>query len=125
MIGFVRCAMTIAFMWLLLTAPASAVREFVILETPMPAQRLEGVVLDPSGAPIPGVTVSDCSAKWAAPMRTTPTDIKGRFRLSARLGKRVYYLRFDHPLFNPLGLRLSLEKAAAERRIIVRLPIGG
>jgi hypothetical protein len=95
------------------------------MEEPLPAQRVEGVVLDPVDEPIPDMTVSDCTPEWAAVLRTTTTDSKGRFRLSRQPGKSVYYLRFDHRLFNPLGLKLKLDKNAPQRGIIARPHIGG
>jgi len=114
-----------AIMLTFLAISASGVREFVILEEPLPAQRVEGIVLDPSGAPIADMRVSDCTPEWAAVLRTTTTDHEGRFHLSRQGGKSVYCLRFDHPLFNPLGLKLKLEKHAPERGIVAKPEIGG
>lgn len=104
---------------------ASAVREFGSLEEPLPAQPVEAVVLDPAGEPIPDMAVSDCTPEWAAVLRSTSTDSKGWFGLSRQPGKTVYYLRFDHHSFNPLGLKLKLDKKAAQRGIIARPNIGG
>jgi hypothetical protein len=102
-----------------------AVRELVILEELQPAQQVEGVVLDPSGAPIAGMTVTDRTEGWVAVLRTTTTDSKGRFRFSQERGKSVYYLRFDHALFNPLQLRLKVDKSATQRAITAKPQIGG
>jgi len=85
----------------------------------------EGVVLDPSGAPIPDMTVTDRTDGWAAVLRATTTDSKGHFRFSQQRGKSVYNLRFEHPLFNPLQLRLKLDKKVHQRGIIARPHIGG
>jgi len=121
-----RRAITIAFAGMLFFATsASAVRELVQIEEPQPAQRVEGIVLDPSGAPIPNMTVSDCTEKWAATLRTTTTDSKGRFHFSSQHGRNLYYLRFDSLLFNPLELKLQLDKNASQRGITVKPPIGG
>ncbi len=102
-----------------------AVRELVVIEELQPAQRVEGVVLDPSGAPIPDMTVTDCTEEWVSVLRSTTTDSKGRFRFSQQRGRSVYYLRFDHALFNPLQLRLKLDKNAPQRAITARPHIGG
>ena len=102
-----------------------AVRELVIIEKPQPAQHVEGIVLDPSGAPISDMTVTDRSEQWAAVLRTTKTDSKGRFRFSPQPNKTVYYLRFDSALFNPLQLKLKLDKNPPEHGITVKAPIGG
>jgi hypothetical protein len=91
----------------------------------VPAQRIEGIVLDPAGVPIPDMTVSDCTPEWTAVQRSTTTDSKGRFRLSRQPGKSIYYLRFDHRAFNPLALRLKLDENAPQRGIIARPEIGG
>jgi hypothetical protein len=86
---------------------------------------VEGFVLDPSGAPIPEMTVTDCTEKWGAVLRSTKTDSKGHFLFSSQRGKRVYYLRFDSPLWNPLQLRLELDKNGAQRAITAKPQIGG
>jgi hypothetical protein len=119
-----RTALVIALS-MILTAAALAVRELVIIEEPKPAQRVEGVVLDPSGAPIPDMTVTDRTDDWEAVLRTTTTDRSGRFSFSGQTGKNMYFLRFDHPGFNPLQLRLKLDKKARNRAITVQAPIGG
>jgi Carboxypeptidase regulatory-like domain len=104
---------------------ARAARELVIIEELQPAQRVEGVVLDPSGAPIPDMTVTDRTEEWVAELRSTTTDSKGHFHFSQQRGKSVYYLRFDHALFNPLQLKLELDRHAPQRAITVRPHIGG
>jgi hypothetical protein len=104
---------------------AKAVRELVVIEELQPAQRVEGVVLDPSGAPIPNMTVTDRTEEWVAVLRSTTTDSNGHFRFSSQRGKSVYYLRFDNALFNPLQLRLKLDKKAPQRAITARPEIGG
>jgi len=71
------------------------------------------------------MTVSDCTPEWVAVQRSTKTDSKGHFRLSQQTGKTVYYLRFDHRLFNPLALKLRLDKNAPQRGIIAKPEIGG
>ena len=118
-------AIAIAVLCALFVSSAKAVRELVVLEELQPAQRVEGIVLDPSGSPIPNVTVTDRTEEWAAVLRTTTTDSNGQFRFSSQRGKSVYYLRFDNALFNPLELRLKLDKKAPQRAITARPQIGG
>ena len=110
---------------LAITPCARAVRELVVLEEPQPAQRVQGIVVDVSGAPIPGMTVTDCTNQWAKALRSAKTDAEGRFHFSQQLGKSLYYLRFDHPGFNPLELQLKLDKHSANQSIRVCAPIGG
>ena len=105
-------------------ASAMAVRELVVIEEPQLAQRVEGIVLAPSGAPVPNVTVTDRTENGVEVLRTTKTDSKGRFHFSSH-GKVTYCLRFDHPLLNPLQLTLKLDKHAPQRGITARPHIGG
>ena len=120
-----RRLMVIALACTFLTTSAKAVRELVILEQPQLAQRLEGIVLDPSGAPIADMTVTDRTENGVAVLRTTKTDDRGYFHFPSQRGKTAYCLRFDHPLFNPLQLTLKLDKHALQRGITARPDIGG
>lgn len=106
-------------------SPANAVRELVIIEEPQSAQRVEGVVLDPNGDPIAGMTVTDRADGCQVVLRSTKTDSKGHFRFPIQHGKTVYCLRFDDPLWNPLQMKLKLDKHAPEREIKARPEIGG
>jgi CO dehydrogenase/acetyl-CoA synthase gamma subunit (corrinoid Fe-S protein) len=119
-----RTAIVIAS-FMLFAASAPAVRELVVIAEPQLAQRVEGIVLDPSGAPIAGMTVTDRTENWVAVLRTAMTDRNGRFHFSSQAGKNIYNLRFDHPGFNPLELKLKLDKRALDRAITVKAPIGG
>jgi len=121
----VHRAAAIAVICAFFVSSAKAVRELVTIDELQPAQRVEGVVLDPSGAPIPNMTVTDRSEEWVAILRSTTTDSNGHFRFSSQRGKSVYYLRFDNALFNPLQLRLKLDKKAPQRGITVKPEIGG
>ena len=121
----VRRVAAIAAICAFFVSSAKAVRELVTIDELQPAQRVEGVVLDPSGAPIPNMTVTDRTEEWVAVLRSTTTDSKGHFRFSSQRGKSVYYLRFDNALFNPLQIRLKLDKNAPQRAITARPEIGG
>lgn len=116
----VAVAIVITTVW-----SANAVRYTVRIEELQPAQQVEGVVLDPSGAPIWGMTVTDRTENWEAVLRTTKTDEKGRFHFSRQSGKSIYHLFFYHQSFNELELRLKLDKHATQKGIIVRPEIGG
>jgi hypothetical protein len=115
----------IALSCALFVASAKAVRELVIIEEPQLAQRVEGVVVDPSDAPIPDVTVTDRTENGVDVLRSTKTDSNGHFHFSTQHGKTVYCLRFDQPLWNPLQLTLKLDKHGPERGITARPHIGG
>jgi hypothetical protein len=68
-----------------------------------------GIVIDPSGAAIPNVTIEERSDDWKVVLRTTQTDEKGRFHFS-RDPKRVVHLEFSTPGFNRLRIRVRLDK---------------
>src|SRR5216684_7024147 len=110
-----RRVIAIALSCAFFVASAKAVRELVIIGEPQLAQRVEGVVLDPNDAPIRDITVTDRTENGVAVLRSTKTDSKGHFHFPTQRGKSVYYLRFDHPWWNPLQLTLKLDKHAPER----------
>ena len=120
-----RWVIVIAFACAFFVTSSKAVRELVVIEEPQLAQRVEGIVLDPSGAPIPDMTVTDRTENGVAVLRTTKTDSKGHFHFPLQRGKTVYCLRFDHLLWNPLQLTLKLDKHAPQRGISARPHIGG
>jgi hypothetical protein len=102
-----------------------AVRELVVIEEPQLAQKLEGIALDPNGDPIPEMTVTDRTQNGMKVRRSTKTDARGHFCFPIQRGKTVYCLRFEHPLCNPLQLKLKLDKHAAHRGITAKSEIGG
>jgi len=104
---------------------AMAVRALVVIEKPQLAQKVEGVVLDPNGDPIPDMTVTDRTQDGVAVLRSTKTDRGGHFHFPTQRGKTVYCLRFDHPLWNPLQLTVKLDKHAPDRGITAKPEIGG
>jgi hypothetical protein len=122
---FMRRVIVIALTCAFFVSSARAVRQLVVIEEPQLAQRVEGIVLDPSGAPIPDMTVTDRTENGVAVLRATNTDSKGHFHFPSRRGKTVYCLRFDHPLWNPLQLTLKLDKHAPQRGIAAKPEIGG
>jgi hypothetical protein len=106
-------------------ASAQPVRQLVVIEEPQLAQRVEGIVVDPSGVPIPNMTVTDRTDNGVDVLRTTKTDSQGHFRFPSQRGKTTYCLRFDHLLWNPLQLTLKLDKHAPQRGITAKPEIGG
>jgi hypothetical protein len=114
----------VGLLWAILASSAKAVREIVTIEEPQPAQRVEGYVFDAAQYPVSGVTVTD-RANDGSVLRSTTTDAQGYFKFRARAGKTLYCLRFDHPSFNPLQLRLKLDKHAPHKAIVARPEIGG
>jgi hypothetical protein len=80
--------------------PAMAVRELVVIEDPQPAQKVEGVVLDPTGAPIPDMTVTDRTENGVAVLRSTKTDRRGHFQFSTQCGKTTLFRTIGFSLHN-------------------------
>jgi hypothetical protein len=107
----------------LLGLSAIAQMEIVEIEKPQPAKSVAGVVLDPSGAALPGVTVEERSEDWKSVVRSTGTDEKGRFHFSRARKKSVYYLQFSRSGFNWLRLKLQLDRTA-KTAVVVKMPIG-
>ena len=75
--------------------------------------------------PSRAMSVTDRTDDGTAVLRSTTTDGKGRFHFSTQSGKTIYCLRFDHPLWNTLQVRLKLDKHAPQRGITARPHIGG
>ena len=120
-----RPVIAVALSCAFFVASAKAVRELVIIEPSQLAQRVEGVVIGPDDDPIADITVTDRTEDCIAVLRTTKTDSKGHFHFPVQRGKNLYCLRFDHPLWNPLQLKLKIDKHAPERGITARPEIGG
>src|SRR5690242_13585180 len=104
-----RFVIAIALTCAVFVTSATAARQLVIIAEPQPAQRVEGIVLDPAGVPIPDMTVTERTQDGVTVLRSTKTDRKGHFHFFRQRGKTLYCLRFDHPLWNPLQLTLKLD----------------
>lgn len=97
--------------------------EVVEIDTPQFAKSVAGVVNDPSGAALPGVTVEERSEDWKTVLRSTETDGKGRFRFSPKRNQAIYYLQFSRSGFNWLRIKLQLDKKA-KSAVVLKMPIG-
>ncbi|MGA9155940.1 MAG: carboxypeptidase-like regulatory domain-containing protein [Candidatus Sulfotelmatobacter sp.] len=107
----------------LFTLGAVAQMEIVEIEKPQFAKSVAGIVMDPSGAVMAGVTVEERSEDWKTVLRSTETSDKGRFHFSPTNAKTVYYLEFSRSGFNWVRLKLQLDKKA-EPVIMVKMPLG-
>jgi hypothetical protein len=97
--------------------------EVVEIESLQFAKSVAGVVNDPSGAALPGVTVEERSEDWKTVLRSTQTDGTGRFYFSPTRNETVYHLQFSRSGFNWLRIKLQLDKKA-KASILVKMPIG-
>lgn len=93
------------------------------IEKPQHAKSVAGVVNDPSGSALPGVTVEERSEDWKTVLRSTETDDQGRFNFSPRPRTVMYHLQFARSGFDWVRIKLQLEKKAAAT-IVVTMPLG-
>ncbi|MGB6193847.1 MAG: carboxypeptidase-like regulatory domain-containing protein [Terracidiphilus sp.] len=108
---------------LLFTENAYATYEIVEIEKPFYVRSLAGEALDPTGAPVSGVEVSDCDQGFTKVITATRSDEKGRFILPVS-GVSVHYLSFRALGFNPLRITVIIRNTAP-KRLRIKLPIGG
>lgn len=83
---------------------------------------LSGTVTDTTGAPISEAQVCTMSAGWKSELECTTTDSNGRWELSVRLAKKLYYLRFVKSNFNQVWIkaRVTNRKAAP---LTIKMPV--
>jgi Carboxypeptidase regulatory-like domain len=67
------------------------------------------VVHDPTGSPIPGVSVEEFRSDWKESLRSTKTNTAGGFTFAPVTGRCIYYLQFRMNGFDPLRVRLRLD----------------
>ena len=107
----------------LLALSISAQQEIVVIEQPQSAKSVAGVVVDPSGAALSGVTVEERSQDWKVVLRATETDENGRFHFASSPNKTLYFLYFSRSGFNWLRIKLQVSKRA-KSSLVVKMPIG-
>jgi len=78
--------------------------EIIEIEKPQPAKSVAGIVSDPSGSPLLGVTVEERSDDWKSVLRAPETDDKGRFHFSATPKKTLITSNLDVPGLIGCGL---------------------
>jgi hypothetical protein len=86
------------------------------------AKTLTGTVVDPADSATPGVQVLEVSSDWKTVLRTTTTDSDGKWSLPPTPGQQVYYLRFVAYGFNPLQVRVGLNRRKG-KDLRFKLPI--
>lgn len=89
--------------------PLVAQQTIIEIERPFQAQNLAGTVIaEISNGGIAGVTVQECTEKWATVLASTTTDSKGRFAFPSSSGNGLHYLRLSAPGFNIMLIRISI-----------------
>ena len=102
----------------LLTLNAAGQYQTIEIEKPQSAKLVGGIVTDPSGAVLPDVVVEERSQDWGTVLRSTETDDNGRFKFRATQNKAVYYLQFSRSGFDPLRIKLRIDKKAKSPLIL-------
>ena len=74
------------------------------------AKSLSAVVQDPDGSPLADVLVQEFSSDWKSVLRTGATDKRGKFSLPTVHGRKIYYLQFSAPGFDPLRVRIRVDR---------------
>jgi carboxypeptidase family protein len=95
------------------SSPVSAQRVIVEIDKIQVVRAISGVIRDPGGGPIPGVTVAELSADGMTVIQSTTTDQGGTFSIVPITKKKVYHLRisFDKsPDFNPLIVHVRISR---------------
>jgi hypothetical protein len=86
------------------------------------AKALAGTVVDPVDSVVQGVQVLEVSSDWQTVLRITTTDSNGKWSLEPVPKQQVYYLRFVANGFNPLQVRVRLNRTKG-RELRFKLPI--
>jgi len=102
--------------------PAFAGVELLILEKPMQAEKLAGVVVDSTGAPVSGVTIEDCDPAFSHVLVSTTTDTAGYFAFpEAKIGT-THYLHVQINGFDPMRITVVLRRFA-KTKLHIRLSV--
>ena len=102
----------------LLTLNVAGQHQTIEIEKPQSAKLVGGIVTDPSGAVVPDVIVEERSQNWGTVLRSTKTDENGRFKFPAIQNKAVYYLQLSCYGFDPLRIKVRIDKKAKSPLIL-------
>lgn len=84
------------------------------------ARRVDGVVLDNEGVPIPAALIEEYSWDWETVLASTRTDRDGRFLLVPGAPVRLHYLRVSALGFDILQVRVDEQQKAGTLRLRLR-----
>jgi hypothetical protein len=108
--SFSRLGIVVALQFGLLTAQAQY--ELITIESPFRAQNLAGIVVDSTGAPVPGASIEDRDATFTQVLASTTTDANGSFEFQrARVGT-THYLHIQSNGFDPMHITVTLRHLA-------------
>jgi hypothetical protein len=106
----------------MLALPALAGVELLILEKPMQAEKLAGVVVDFTGTPVSGVTIEDCGPAFNRVLLSTTTDATGHFAFPQAKTGTTHYLHVQMNGFDPMRITVVLRRFA-KTKLHIRLHI--
>ncbi len=89
-------------------------RTNIEIQTPFRARALSGVVTIANVEPAAGALVEECTKAWKEVLDSTHADGEGRFHLRTARAQRTYYLRLPRPGFNPLLIKVRLNRHAGD-----------
>lgn len=94
--------------------------ETYTLPQTVPARRVDGVILDDQGIPIPAALIEEYSWNWETVLASTRTDRDGRFFLVPGAPVRLHYLRVSALGFDILQVRVDEQQKAGTLRLRLR-----
>ena len=109
---------------LVIGLPAFAEYTVVRYEKPIHAHHLEGIVVDPGGAPLPGVAVEDVDETAGKVLARATTDGQGRFAFAGAKPGTTHFLHLKARGFNPLEIVIKIGRLP-RHDILLKMPIGG
>lgn len=86
----------------------------------VPVSRVDGVVLDDEGLPIPAALIEEYSWDWQTVLASTRTDRDGLFLLVPGAPVKVHYLRVSALGFDILQVRVDEQQKAGRLRLRLR-----
>jgi hypothetical protein len=105
-----RLGIVVASLFCVLTAQAQY--ELITIEHPFRAQNLAGIVVDSTGAPVPGASIEDRDATFTNVLASTTTDANGSFELPRTKVGTTHYLHVQSKGFDPMHITVTLRHLA-------------
>jgi hypothetical protein len=106
-------AIGLFLMFLAVSAHPRAQVVLITFDHPFQAQKLAGVVLDPTGASVMGVLIEDCDPTFKRVRASTRTDENGRFAFRKGKAGTIHFLRVSKDGFDPMRMTVQLKPTAS------------
>jgi len=79
----------------------------ITFDHPFEAQKLAGVVLDPTGARVMGVLIEDCDQTFKRARKSARSDENGRFAFRRSRAGTTHFLRISRDGFGPMQMTVQ------------------